>query len=645
MSRALLSLLVAALPQWTFSAKELRSSYSPSQEQHEPVPPEAATKPVDKKCMHGDWDDASKTCNCWKHWKTAGITDTIDFIEGSCEQFQCESNEHCQEKLGLDHAECPVEGWNCYCGWEYAFKDGWHGWDPRKDGLDNLDGECMGVMYTFSVDATRGLTAFLEWAWIPFVILAVIALPFGRKRAVCDHHRPSMWNYIRRCFRCQIECTGGCVMSSVYTADTLKDDLAWTIYILDLMVWLYLFTCVLCITVAWICSLVVWLVILLILLIVAVAGVCMACVAGLGGEAGSCDIGHCDCCHLCGDAGGAGAGDGAAAGGAECCDCCGVFGAHEAAGAAAGGAYEPFYWGGPWPYDPYMGYLWWTPHYATTGREECCCCCDSRNRCCNFLCKPVAALLFVFPVMPENAWGGLLGFYVFGTHHMTPAHRIYQGGNCFVDALMGRRPADLHANTEWRIRVHDFLVNDEDLYGHGHGDGAHGHEVARPFVTGEDYHQSSITPGEPRIETIGGSRHCHAVYVGRKFDMEEDRAWESSFDDYTANKCWICQDRNDEWDLWISCRHMFCKDCSTKMLRRRMPCPLCRVYSCAVLRGVAYDNGESDSGQAGSSNEHVTQQLSPSGSTQAAATSLPPYGRGYTRAGTTQMAASRDGAL
>jgi hypothetical protein len=51
------------------------------------------------------------------------------------------------------------------------------------------------------------------------------------------------------------------------------------------------------------------------------------------------------------------------------------------------------------------------------------------------------------------------------------------------------------------------------------------------------------------------------------------------------NTCWICREESDEWDLWVSCHHLFCSRCSSQMLIRRMPCPLCRVASTTVLRG------------------------------------------------------------
>ena len=51
------------------------------------------------------------------------------------------------------------------------------------------------------------------------------------------------------------------------------------------------------------------------------------------------------------------------------------------------------------------------------------------------------------------------------------------------------------------------------------------------------------------------------------------------------NVCWICREESEEWDMWLSCHHIFCARCSSQMLLRRMPCPLCRVASTTVLRG------------------------------------------------------------
>lgn len=66
--------------------------------------------------------------------------------------------------------------------------------------------------------------------------------------------------------------------------------------------------------------------------------------------------------------------------------------------------------------------------------------------------------------------------------------------------------------------------------------------------------------------------------------------------DYIENSCWICCEPRDKFDLWLTCRHIFCSQCSTEMLRRRMPCPLCRVHTTKVLRRASPDGAGASSG-------------------------------------------------
>merc|ERR1712070_665723 len=85
-----------------------------------------------------------------------------------------------------------------------------------------------------------------------------------------------------------------------------------------------------------------------------------------------------------------------------------------------------------------------------------------------------------------------------------------------------------------------------------------------------------------RMLTIGSAK---VIIEDRTFTMQQDSPVESSFEDYQNNLCWICNESRGRWDMWMSCKHLFCEKCSSEMLRRRMPCPLCRVASTTVLRG------------------------------------------------------------
>lgn len=518
-----------------------------------------------KECRHGYWDKKDQHCKCYEGWATAGITDTMDFIEGVCEQFRCKSDSQCQEVLGIAGATCPVEGWNCYCGWAYAFHNFGHGYETaaRHGG-----GECMGIMYTFSVWATESLGRAMAWMWRPFCIVALVLLPFGRKRSICDHQWPSLWNGMRHVVGCSPACHGACVMNASYTMDTFKDDVAWSIYVLDVAVWAYLFMGTLYVISMLIWSFILWVLVLVMLVVALIAALCMSCGEGLAA------CGNCDCCNGC-----CGGGDCAGGGtSADCCDCF-MLGAHHPGGMTA----DAFYWNGPFPYDPCWGYTGYGNLSVPSG-GDCNCCCDWN--CCTSICRPLAWLLFVFPVLPENAWGGFCGYWFFGTHHHTPANRLYQGGNPVVELMrMGwRRRADLHSNESWRVQVYNFLSGDGAAAAGGESDARPTGSFNRRFTSMFNESEANVVDGQT-VLTIG---RAHAILTERPFSLQEDHCVPSSFEDYVENKCWICQSENEEWDLWLSCHHLYCKDCSSEMLRRRMPCPLCRVASSTVLRGKAH---------------------------------------------------------
>jgi len=506
-----------------------------------------------RNCRHGTWDPTSKLCDCFKGWGTAHITDTVDFFEGICEQYHCESDAKCEEVLKIPGATCPVKGWNCYCGWSYAFMFEGHGYEDTHDG----GGECMGVMYTFSVSMSMVLEIYFAKAWIYALAMAVCLLAFGRKRLNCDHHRPSLWNAFRNCCGFRSECPGDCVTNPKFI-DQIMDEMAWSVYVLDLCMWSYLFFAAVYFVTLFIWSIVLWTAVIVITLCLLIAALCMACGAACGDGAG----GSCDCGACCGDSSTMG-----------CGDCCCPLASFHAGAGDAGATDAVFYWSGPVPYDPFWGYSGYGGYGGppSSGGD----CCDG---CCSTLCRPIAIMLFYFPVMPENMWGGVVGLCM-GTRTNTPADRSYQGGNSFIDFLgMGwRRRGDLHDNSSWRLQVHDFLLS-EGQYA----------DAREPLNGGPPYYSVPLdsTVGNPRQQRIGGA---NVIDVDRPF-TEEDNCPESSFEDYKSNQCWICASERDQWDMWLSCHHLFCKDCSTQMLRRRMPCPLCRVVSTTVLRGKKSEN-------------------------------------------------------
>lgn len=507
-----------------------------------------------KHCVHGVFNTTTKSCDCFEGWSSAGITDTLDFLEGVCEQYHCQSDEICQKVLGIPYATCPVKNWNCYCGWSWSLKNFGHGWEtPHKHG----GGECMGLMYTISVSSAESIKWVLKRAWIGFLSLAVLLLPFGRNRSSCDHHRPSMSNCLRGLLGQASTCRGECVLQPEYNTDRFLDDIAWTAFMLELGVWFCIFLTLLLLIVLFIWSVVLWAAVLVILLVLVIVSFCM-----LTGQAAE---------GLC-------AGNGAACGEVSCC--C-PFGADMGHGSFQPSSTDIFYFN------------------AGGGGYDVNCCGADNAFCANCCCcwRPLAWLVYVFPKFPENAWGGFVGRYVMGTHHMTPAQDLYQGNHPVVEFLrMGwcnQGSEELYSDESWRGQVRDFLLGGPQLDQPGASLMLRSANTRRGFSMTEHYQQVQ-QEGEDAGQQIIEIGRTHAVKIMRPFDEHEDACVPSSFQDYQQNQCWICMSEGEEWDMWMSCHHMYCSRCSTQMLLRRMPCPLCRVASSVVKRGFLYHQQNSN---------------------------------------------------
>lgn len=522
---------------------------------------ENAIEENDTSCRHGVWNDDRTHCDCFPGWRTAGFTDLLDWAEGVCEQFECTSDQQCIDLLsphGIQHARCPVKGWNCYCGvGVYALSNGYRGFESMGNG----GVECMGIVYASSVFFGEILLSAMTFYLPPvFLLLFLFLLPFGKKRLMCDHHRPSIPNAIRHCTGSAPECDGTCVQDP-NRLDRLKDDFAWSFYVAEMAAWTYLFIITLYIillstwSVLFFFVLVLFVVCAVILIMVAACLACLSwCDQGVGLAMHEC---HLDCSYM-----------------TFCCDDCGtwLFPTSPADSIA-----NSIFWGGPFPTDPFWGYSGYGR--GTTLPQDSCCYSDGRCRipC----CIPVALLCFCFPSAPENAWGGLIGYWC-GTRMGTPPENQYQGGNALVEFLgmWWRRRGDLHGEDGWRKTVRDFLYPPDALE---HAEASR-RQATQPRAQGYTLDMSS-----PTLSTVGAAT---VRRLNRPLSRRRDMCVESSFDDYANGECWICAQGCDEWDCWIQCRHIFCKECSSKMLNLSMPCPLCRVVSTSVLRGSAFEEDE-----------------------------------------------------
>mmetsp|Transcript_67496 Transcript_67496/g.197434 ORF Transcript_67496/g.197434 Transcript_67496/m.197434 type:complete len:547 (-) Transcript_67496:170-1810(-) len=512
-------------------------------------------------CGHGTFNRTTFQCHCDEGWKVAGPTDTINFFKGRCTQFRCASSSQCEDRLGIVGASCPVLGWDCYCGWEGAF-----GGEGNSMGLSagyqtwgNRSAACQGPLYTLSFSISDYLRVALENFWMVVLLAAAVMLPFGQTHVRCRCYDPGMFRLLAAISGCRATCDGRCTIERC-SPWMIYYDLAWSIYVLDVGIWVYAF-----LVVAWLTFLVIWGVILWIAIVLAgLAAVVMAMCSDSGGgggggsaESGCCNCASCECPSCC-----------------QCCDCCqGCAGA----GTSSGDPGLLFYAGGPFP-----------------GDSECRCdCCSGLGKC--FLCLPLAKLFLHFPRRPANMWGGIVGYCFLGTHPMSRV--VYLGGSRVVDLFGFRGERDLHDQGDWRRRFAAFLQAGNQRTSRAAG------APAQQRMPGEQRGRTSPTSsgGPPHSGTFTGASSDRITFIHSRrvgvvdevFDRERDNCRSSSFEDYEKGECWICCDSKEQetWDLWLQCGHLFCTRCSQEMLQRKLPCPLCRQVSFNVKRGPAKYQG------------------------------------------------------
>eukprot|EP00913_Durusdinium_trenchii_P016239 g15261.t1 len=143
---------------------------------------------------------------------------------------------------------------------------------------------------------------------------------------------------------------------------------AWSIYMLELMCWAYLFSVVVYLLVLFIWSVVLWISVLFVFGAAAFCGICACCAEGLAGCADGC-AGGCEC------------------GGGQCCECLWVGHAFHHGPVEA----EMFYFGGTFPHDPF----WVTMCGRFTSLSECQ---DWRSRVFDFLAGDAS------PVVEASHW-------------------------------------------------------------------------------------------------------------------------------------------------------------------------------------------------------------------------------------------------
>ena len=455
----------------------------------------------EKSCNHGNFSISTGECNCNKGWRRAFLSDTLNWFKGVCNQFKCESSHHCALLLpNVKNPKCPIKGWNCYCS--------------ENIGYENDNAKCMSFMYWLSFSAFDIYNYLcLQVYWKLFSLLIMTSIPLGSRRFNCDHHR-SWWNNIKK-YWCKrpISCKGECVRKQrIY----IRDDLSVSIYWFKSMIWWYVFSTCLIITLGFIWSIALWMLIAGILLVIGI----ILWIMSLSGGGGDCYCGDCYCCSdcYCGDC--------------YCGDCCSDYNDST--------QNNYIYTGGPMP----------NRNYTMSESSRCKCAC---------VCVPLLGLLNSYPRFPDNILGGILG-YMMGTHILNNTH-LHTKRAYILSLTWLNSNRDLRNNTQWRKNVHEYLNQNY---------AATGSSPALQTINRESL-DSKLLDNKP--VHLYKHRECNVYTYDTPIPIT--KISESNQEFIENRECWICYEVPRQWHKW-DCHHVFCQTCSLNMIDIDMPCALCR---------------------------------------------------------------------
>ena len=510
-----------------------------------------------RQCLHGHMSMTTGKCVCDPEWKTAGITDTIDYIKGSCAQFQCQSNTQCRKLLpNVPDATCPVVGWNCDCGFAHA-------------GYSNDHVGCMNSMYVLNIHILRFYRfVCTKVFWCYGLLLAGIALPFGRRRERCDCRR-SWWIHFQRCAGYHVPtCDGRCPYIRQFR---FRDEFALTIWTLKVTVWLYLFASFVVLLIAFLWTLIVWVCIALILVAVAIIGCIGACSEG-GGDGCSGDG-----CTGCADNGCGG-----------CCGCCDTHHSQDHWSGTDYGTvnnYNILVYPYSYPYGYGYGYGY--------GSDTCCdgCCQTSysgttsnqRNKrhrstcCCCFY--PLIWMIHTFPSFPENLQGGIVGLCL-GTHVLRRSSEMPHKESCIVHCLSLQwsnwAPQPSHLNEEYRgkIRTAMGLTTDYPVSSTIHREREF--RQRPPVIEDTQTLETKLTEDSDELTEDSGES-IELISPVQVYHTETVPFDKRIYNYEYMQECGICLTTPNQNGvaLW-SCGHIICKECSDNLISKQALCVYCK---------------------------------------------------------------------
>lgn len=130
----------------------------------------------------------------------------------------------------------------------------------------------------------------------------------------------------------------------------------------------------------------------------------------------------------------------------------------------------------------------------------------------------------------------------------------YHGNNKFIDLLsLSWLRRDLRNNINWQVTIRNIIKKETN-----HNIEEQTHTISNSSL--------DINLLEPKF--------LHNIPLVKYNILDNINIINSEHID--TDECWICTESMSNYIVW-SCKHAFCRNCTSKMLALKMPCPLCRV--------------------------------------------------------------------
>lgn len=196
-----------------------------------------------KNCNNGVFLNISDMCICKKNWRDKSYLETLPWGDNACTEFICDNTTQCRDILpNITNPSCPIKNWGCDCGFKNA-------------DYHNERGKCIGFFKVLSIRIFHIYLLLVKQLFNYGLIVSLLSIPFGKRSPYCKHYKK-----VNNCLRRYIECDGSCITSHNFS---ILNDLAFSLYVIKLTLWLYVIISVVLILLSFLWSIISWIIILL----------------------------------------------------------------------------------------------------------------------------------------------------------------------------------------------------------------------------------------------------------------------------------------------------------------------------------------------------------------------------------------------